>query len=232
MRLPAKVPGEHRWVAISTFSLTPGQASAAAAGSAVKLGPHNCVATSIGCVDCEREWPAPERCTAGAAEELRGVTDEAGGGSAIPEDERDRLLAGVGAVARAGGRALEVGYLEETADMRAARWWASARFAAGRVLVEEMPSPVDAVEGLAWRVLEGGRCVRCGKTIALEGHAVQVGGPGPRCTWRRARMHWLPGCLPTGEVEAYTADTRRRVEEALAEAVEFLGDSGPKKPPA
>lgn len=207
VKLPPKIPGEHRWIAAVSYSITTGQAAAAHAGSAVKLGPHNTVTQGVGCVDCEEEWPATTRCAAAAAPEMDDVT---GGGDLRTElspAELDRLYAAVGVIGRSGGKAFEVGHLEENAPAHLARWYATATFSGAKVVAEEHADPIAAAEELAWKILEGGGCIQCGKTIALEGHA---GGPPGACQWRRVGDCWVPGCTVDVDVDSYIAQRRAK----------------------
>lgn len=50
-----KEAGRHRWTAAAGYTLTPSQAAAADAGSAVTLGPELLIAFGVGCIDCEGE---------------------------------------------------------------------------------------------------------------------------------------------------------------------------------
>lgn len=190
-KLPPKDPGEHRWIAIATYTVTAGQAAAASAGSQVKLGPHNLISLGIGCVDCEVEWPAPARCTAGAAPEMENVTDAGVWPATLPDEDKDRLLAAVDVIGRTGATGFEVGHLEDDVPVHLARWYAHATYQGARQMSEEHANPVDAAEGLAWLLLEGGGCRHCGRVIAMEGHAGPTLG---RCIWHRKGPKWVAGC--------------------------------------
>lgn len=204
VQLPPKRPGEHRWIALVTFALTPGQAAAAHAGSMVKLGPHNQVIQSVGCIDCETGWPASARCTAAAAPEMDDVTGARNPG--LTPDDQERLLAAVDAIGRTGAKGFEVGHLNDDVPSHLARWYASAQYKGARVASEEHPGPVEAAEGLLWKVLEGGQCVRCKATIGIEGHAYPDDPQaGERCLWRRVGPCWVPGCLGPDDVDGYIA---------------------------
>lgn len=64
-RLPPKVAGEHRWVAMATFTLTQGQARmAGVAGARVNLDEKNRLGVELGCIDCEEPYGAvkDQRC--------------------------------------------------------------------------------------------------------------------------------------------------------------------------
>lgn len=205
VQLPPKVAGEHRWCALTSFTLTPGQASAAAGGATVKLGPHNLVTQSIGCVDCEAPWPAPQRCTAAAAPEMDNVTGA--GGPGLDDEGKARMFAAIDIVARSGGKSFEVGYLDEDVPAHLARWYAHAQYKGARISADEHPGPVEAAEALAWRLLEGGQCTSCRRLIGLEGH--EGGGP---CRWHRVGDCWVPGCLDTTEVVDYIEARRAQRE--------------------
>lgn len=205
--LPPKTPGEHRWVALCSFTLTSGQASAAAAGSMVKLGPHNMVTQSLGCIDCEAEWPAKGRCSASAAPEMDNVT-----GPALPLDDpgqQQRLLAATDLIGRTGATGLEIGFVgDEHGPVHLARWYAQAHYRGRRAVSEEHASPVDAAEALAWSLLEGGQCRHCGKTILIEGHAYPDVDTREACWWRRMDDCWVPTCVR--DVEAYVRERRAK----------------------
>lgn len=57
--LPAKLPGQHRWVAISGYTVTNEQANALinATGEPVFFDETNRFTTTLGCYDCEKEPP-------------------------------------------------------------------------------------------------------------------------------------------------------------------------------
>lgn len=221
--LPPKRTGDHRWIAVASHALTAGQAAAAAAGSAVRMGEHNLIGIAVGCVDCESEWPSPQPCPADAAPELDDVTAEwtpadavlaqveaLGGDGALTEEDLNRVVAAVDAVGRSGGRSIEIGYQDEDAPAALARWYATAAYRGARVSADEHSSPADAAEALAWRVLEDGACTRCKRTIGIVGHA--SGKVPNRCAWDRHTACWVPGCVEEADVAAYVAS---RVGEGL-----------------
>lgn len=56
-RLPPKGKGEHRYVAMATYTLTPGQARMAGVPDArVNLDASNRIGVDIGCLDCEKPY--------------------------------------------------------------------------------------------------------------------------------------------------------------------------------
>lgn len=66
-QLPSKEEGKHRWVANAAFTITPSEAAAAHAGSAVALTVKNLVFYGVGCIDCEGEYHEARvhKCPAG-----------------------------------------------------------------------------------------------------------------------------------------------------------------------
>lgn len=112
--------------------------------------------------------------------------------------DQDALVAAVDLVGRSGCRDVEVGYLYDEEDpppgwpggavpVEAAGWWAKATYGGAVLMAEDYPGPVEAVEALARRVLDGATCGRCGEPIRLAD-----GDPG--CRWRRYGDRWDPGC--------------------------------------
>ncbi len=65
--IPPKEEGRHRWIVSVAYTLTPSQASAWHAGSAVNLEAGMVMHAGMGCVDCEQEYAdvVAERCPAG-----------------------------------------------------------------------------------------------------------------------------------------------------------------------
>jgi hypothetical protein len=61
-RLPEKVPGQHRWVAVTAFTLSGDEVREAMGGKDVLLDHENRIELSVGCYDCEQEFEeaAPE----------------------------------------------------------------------------------------------------------------------------------------------------------------------------
>jgi hypothetical protein len=119
----------------------------------------------------------------------------------VPEGvDKDMLLAGVELVGRAGGRDFQVGFLDDDVPMRQARWWARARLhdrpelgdAAGAdVIVEDLPGPDFAAEALARKLLDGGTCVHCKKSIKL---AAPRSERREVCRYVRVGPRWKRGC--------------------------------------
>lgn len=132
-------------------------------------------------------------------------------GSSIPSGvlfDEDRLLAAVELVGRAAANELEIGWTDD-AGPRPGDWYATASYRGTRVIVEEQEGPDDAVEALAFRLVVGGQCVHCGRTVTVQrddglvctiaGHAVLdedaiMEEADAVCVSHRAGRHWLRGC--------------------------------------
>lgn len=102
--------------------------------------------------------------------------------------DQDALIAGADLVRRSGARQFEVGYLHDDVPTEEAGWYAHAQYKGHRVIVENKPGPIEAVEGLARRLLADATCRRCGNRISLseEGEGI--------CRWTRLGKRWGPGC--------------------------------------
>lgn len=124
-----------------------------------------------------------------------------------------RLDASVMLVGNAGARNLEVGYLHDDVPSEEAGWYATALYQGAKIMVEDHPGPVEAVEALAEKLLIGARCQWCQGLVAL-GTAGAVAYPGSpmadgskmpedpeviramgQCLWRRVGDRWEPGCI-------------------------------------
>lgn len=103
--------------------------------------------------------------------------------------DEDALFAGADLVNRSGAKSFEVGYLHDDVPSEKAAWWAKAQYAGAVITVEGHRGPVEAVEALARRILAGGMCAHCNKTVALSGKARKS-----VCRWRREGPKWIRGC--------------------------------------
>lgn len=112
--------------------------------------------------------------------------------SHVPLD-RPRLLAAVELVGRAAARQLELGW-ESDDGPRPGEWYASAFYKGARVTVEKQEGPDAAVEALAFKLMDGGECVHCGRLLFVAGVGYRWGGDSEPCTWYRRGEHWLRGC--------------------------------------
>src|SRR5690348_5749143 len=134
---------------------------------------------------------------------------EKGSGLPVKLDE-DALIAAADLVGRSGAKGFQIGYLHEDVPAEQAGWYAYAQYQGARITTEEHRGPVEAAEALARRLLEGGKCTRCGGLIALSSKgavfypdAVMADGSrftlkqaqaSPQCRWSRQGRRWVPGC--------------------------------------
>lgn len=154
-----------------------------------------------------------------------------------------RLLAASLLVGHTGARDLEFGYLHDGVPLEQADWWATANYGGTKLTVEHKTGPVEAVEGLAIRLLTGAKCRWCQGLVALnrEGAVAYPGGPmldgttmpeDPadiaklgQCLWRRNGRRWEPGCLH-GASTAPAAPRDRAARRRLNRAYEATRPGG------
>lgn len=102
------------------------------------------------------------------------------------EVETDAILACADLCARAGAQQFEFGYIRDEPENPG--WYAQAYFRGARLIADERPSPDEACDALARRILAGGKCTGCGKTVALTNPTKQ------KCAWHRDGPAWVRGC--------------------------------------
>lgn len=102
-----------------------------------------------------------------------------------------RLRAGLELVGRAAARSLELGWTDDEGP-RPGEWYASAFYRGARVTVEQQAGPAEAVEALAFKLMEGGTCVHCGRATTVPGFTYADGRAA--CEFRRDGEHWVRGC--------------------------------------
>jgi len=143
----------------------------------------------------------------------------------IPGMDDDAMTAGLDLVGRSGARSLEVGYLHDDVPAERAGWYATAQFQGARVIVEDMPGPVEAIEGLARRLLTGAQC-RCGGLVALSDAGAVVFGKAhlvdgspwdaatsagrAQCRWTRHGRRWVSACGAGTEQDRRPGRTPKR----------------------
>lgn len=136
------------------------------------------------------------------------VTDR-GQPAAMNLDE-DAVVAGADLVGRTGATDFEVGYIHDDVPAEEAGWYAHAKYRGARITTDDHRGPVEAVEALARRLLEGGKCTRCGGVVALSDAGAMVYptatlADGTRwdletaraagmCRWTRNGRRWVAGC--------------------------------------
>jgi len=124
--------------------------------------------------------------------------------------DEDALVAAADLVGRTGAKGFEIGYLHDDVPIEQAGWYAHAQFEGARITEEGHTGPVQAAEALARRLLEGGKCTKCGGLVALSSRGAvfhptakltdgtRWDGPPPRqCRWTRMGSHWVAGCQRT-----------------------------------
>lgn len=107
--------------------------------------------------------------------------------------DEDAFFAALDLVGRTGASQLEFGYLYDDVPVDQAAWWAHAQYQGVRVMVENQTSPVEAVEELARKLLNGGMCTACDRTITLASLAVDTDVKA-FCRWTRSGKDWVRGC--------------------------------------
>lgn len=105
--------------------------------------------------------------------------------------DQDAFNAAMHLVERTGAKGIEFGYTKDDVPIEEADWYAYAQYQGARITVEHLTGPVEAVEALARRLLDGALCTFCGKEIALADF------PGRRCRYRRQGDVWVRGCVET-----------------------------------
>lgn len=102
---------------------------------------------------------------------------------------QDAALAIADLCHRTGATQLEVGYLHDDVPNSKAGWYAHAQFRGVRVIYESSVGPIDACDGLARHLLEGGGCTHCDRRITLLSS-----GRSRRCRYRRIGSRWERSC--------------------------------------
>jgi len=118
------------------------------------------------------------------------------GGRPVELDE-DALDAALDVIGRTGARRTEIGYLDDDVPVGEPNWYAYAQFHGTRIAAEHHVGPVEAVEALARKLIAGGRCTHCGKTITLGGDDAGL------CRWTRQGKKWVRGCQATHHERAH-----------------------------
>lgn len=127
-------------------------------------------------------------------------------------DLTDAAMAAIELIGRTGAHNLEIGYLHDDVPVHLAGWYAHAQYRGARITIEDQPSPDQALEALAIRLLTGAKCNGCGKLVALSRQGAAFyrqanlvdGTPwnetdaraAGQCLWRRVGQRWEMGCRP------------------------------------
>lgn len=100
----------------------------------------------------------------------------------------DAVVAAADLCARAGASQFEVGYED---DDLPARWYCSVLYQGHLLKVGEQPHPSLAADMLAARILRGGRCTNCNRTVTVAEGGVNY---KRECRWYREGDAWVQGC--------------------------------------
>lgn len=105
----------------------------------------------------------------------------------LDDDAVERAVAAVDVLGRSGARNVEFGYLHDDQPVELADWWATATYRGTKVTVEHQRGPVEALDKLTRRLLDGGTCVGCGQRVSL--YSRRAG-----CMWTRRGDEWVRSC--------------------------------------
>lgn len=109
--------------------------------------------------------------------------------------DQDAVDAALNLFHRAGAKEVEFGYTdpEKLKPGEAVTWYAWMALHDGeKIMVSDKPGPVEALETLARRIINGARCTYCLHVMSLSGK--------PRagiCRWTRQGDQWVRGCVET-----------------------------------
>lgn len=101
--------------------------------------------------------------------------------------DQDAVVAAVDVVGRSGAKEIEIGYLHDNVPVDEAGWYATARYKGTKVIESDHRGPSEAADALAKRILNGGKCTHCLKTVVLVDSL-------PGCRWTRMGKRWVRGC--------------------------------------
>lgn len=162
----------------------------------------------------------PEQPTDPAWDPMELITE---GMHPLPEmttDETDRLHAAVDVIGRTGAKDFEVGFDDEAPTN--ACWYARCDVVGvGNTSVAGITDPASAAEKLARKLINGGTCSHCGRTMTL---VIWI-KPGEdalypaQCHWRRTRKRWERGCLDLIEEGKRLRVVQELYGDRLAEAL-------------
>ena len=127
--------------------------------------------------------------------------------------DEDALVAAAELVGRTGAKGFEIGYLHDDVPIEQAGWYAHAQFQGARITEDDHRGPIEAAEALARRLLECGKCTRCGGVVALSAAGAVIfpdvtltdgtrwdektARSAPQCRWTRMGSRWVAGCQRT-----------------------------------
>lgn len=161
-------------------------------------------------------------------------------------EDNEVIAASVNLFTRCGAQEFDYGHMLENVPSEDADWYAYVGFRGSRITVEHQRGPVQALDALAARVLDGGMCTTCtricttrpdgvmvrdtvhvhtGAKVSQEEAAANVERNGA-CHWVRDGDHWYSGCDPhvRPKPRPPEGDDELHSTEKLAQALEALDD--------
>lgn len=108
----------------------------------------------------------------------------------INELDSDAIVACADLVGRSGAKNFEIGYLHDDVPIEEAGWYAHAQYRGARITAENKKSPDVAAETLARKILDGGLCTFCARTVTT----IKMNIRGDRCLWYRRGARWVSRC--------------------------------------
>lgn len=174
------------------------------------------------------------------------VEPNSDGAPALGPEAEAVLNAAIDLFVRCGASEFNFGYLHEDVPPEDADWYAYVGFRGSRITVEHERGPVEALDALAARVLDGGMCTTChrinttspdgvvvrdtvnvhdGSKMSQDQAAANVRRNGA-CHWVRDGERWYSGCDPHVRPKPRTpeGDDELHSTEKLARALEELDD--------
>lgn len=174
------------------------------------------------------------------------VEPNSGDDEALDPDARQVLNASIDLFIRCGASEFDFGYLHENVRSQDADWYAYVAFRGTRITIEHQRGPIEALDALAARLLDGGMCTTCtricttrpdgvvvratvdihnGSKVSQEEAAANVRRNGA-CHWVRDGERWYSGCDPhvRPKPRAPEGDDELHSTEKLARALEELDD--------
>jgi len=150
------------------------------------------------------------------------------------DEQMERLDAATELIARTGATNLQFGFLHDDVPVCDAEWYATASYQGTRIICENKRHPIEAIEGLATRLLTGAQCQKCKRLITLNPMGAYAADSrlldGTKwsaeeqiaaglCLWVRVGRHWV-GC-EDGRNEQRDDDS---VDSMIQKLTEFVSE--------
>jgi hypothetical protein len=84
------------------------------------------------------------------------------------DGERKIIAGAVDLVGRTGAKEFNLGYLHEDVPTDEAGWYAYAQYQGARITCDGQSGPVMAVDGLVRMILDGAKCMTCGRLVTTN----------------------------------------------------------------